>query len=219
MTKTNLTLKASTRKEIGKQAQELRQQGKIPAVLYGHKIENKNLTLEYSAFEKIYGQAGDSTLINLAIDNAEPTKVLVQDYQLDPKTGQFIHIDFHQVRMDEKINTDIVLKFSGEAPAVKGLNGVLVTNIDAVEVECLPNDLVSEIEVDLSGLVDFEAAIHVADIKVPKGITIINGPEDVVAKVQAPRKEESADAAVGGLEGGVETPGSETSSGESAQQS
>ena len=185
----DLILKAKTRAEKKKQVDKLRKQGEIPAVLYGHKIKPLNLTVSYSIFEKIYRQAGESTLVDLLIDDQKPIKVLIQDRQLDPKTNQFIHIDFHQVRMDEKLHTEIELNFSGEAPAVKELSGILVTNLHSLEVECLPNDLVHQIDVDLSPLKTFDDAIHVSDIKVPQGIAVLNISNDVVALVQPPRSE------------------------------
>ncbi|MFA6254650.1 MAG: 50S ribosomal protein L25 [Patescibacteria group bacterium] len=187
MTNLNLSLKAKTRKETGKQVNQLRKQGEIPAVLYGHKIKPLNLTLDYSTFEKIFTEAGESTLIDLTIDDQKPVKVLVQDYQLDPKTNQIIHTDFHQVRMDEKLHAEIALNFINEPPAVKELSGILVTTIDSLEVECLPQDLVHEINVDLSVLKTFEDVIHIADIKIPSGLTITNNPHDVVALIQQPR--------------------------------
>ena len=185
----NLTLSAQTRKETGKKVSQLRQQGKIPAVLYGHKIKPVNLAVDYLVFEKLFAIAGESTLIDLAIDDQKPVKVLVQDYQLDPESNRLIHIDFHQIRMDEKLHTEIGLKFIGEAPAVKELGGILVTNIDALEIECLPQDLVHEIEVDLSSLNNLEDSITVADLKIPKGITVLNVPDDMVVLIQPPRSE------------------------------
>ena len=185
----DLILKAKTREETGKKVNQLRKQGKIPAVLYGHKVKSMNLVVDYVTFERIFRQVGESALINFIIDERKPIKVLVQDYQLDPMTSQFIHVDFHQVRMDEKLHTTIELKFVGEPPAVKELSGVLVTNIGSLDVECLPQDLVHKIEVDLSVLETFDDAIHVVDLKVPDKITVLNVADDVVVLVQPPRTE------------------------------
>jgi len=189
MTNLNVGLKAKTREITGKKVDQLRKQGKIPAVLYGHKVKPINLIIDYASFEKTYQKAGESTLVDLVVNENKPVKVLIQDLQKDPITDQFIHIDFYQVRMDEKLHTEIELKFIGEAPAVKESNGVLVTSIHAFEVECLPQYLVHEIEVDLSTLHTFNDAIHVADVKVPEGMTVLNVPDDVVALVQPPRTE------------------------------
>ena len=190
MTNTVLTLKAAVREETGKRVKKLRTEGKIPAVLYGHKIKPVQLTVGYSDFDKLYQQAGDNTLVDLVINDAKPVKVIVQDHQSDPVTAMFIHVDLHQVDMTEKITTEIPLKFIGEAPAVKELSGVLVIGMDKVEVECLPGDLIKEIEVSLAPLVSYSDLIHVSNLKVPATITIKNKPEDVVAQVQEQRAEE-----------------------------
>ncbi|NUM25273.1 MAG: 50S ribosomal protein L25 [Candidatus Buchananbacteria bacterium] len=196
MTNANLNLKTKTRTAVGKAVAALRKSGKIPAVLYGHGVDPVNLEVDYSQFEKVYRQAGDSTLVDLAVDEKSPVKVLVQDYQLDPTTSRYTHVDFYQVRMDEKLHTDIVLKFVGEAPAIKEHSGILVTALSEVEVECLPADLVHEIEVDLSVLKEIDVPIHISDIKAPAGIKILNHPTDVVALVQPQRVEEEKPAVV-----------------------
>ncbi len=193
MTKTNLKLNTKIRTVTGKKVSVLRQTGKIPAILYGHGVKPVKLEVDYSQFEKIYKQAGDSTLIDLTVDDKSPVKVLVQDYQLDHLSNRYTHVDFHQVRMDEKLHTDITLKFVGEAPAIKSYSGILVTNLNAVAVECLPGDLVHEVQVDLSSLAELDSVLHVTDLKVPKGITILNSPNDVVALIQPPRAEEQAE--------------------------
>ena len=185
----NLSLKTASRQETGKKLKLLREQGKIPAVLYGHKIKPVSLLVDYSVFEKIFKAAGESTLVDLSIDDQKPVKVLIQDYQLDPVSNQFIHVDFHQVRMDEKLHTEISLKFIGEAPAIKDYSGILVTNLHHLAVECLPQDLVHEIEVDLSPLKTLDSVIKVSDIKAPPGITILNEGKDAVVLVQPPRTE------------------------------
>ena len=141
-------------------------------------------------FERVYKAAGESTLIDLTIDGSEPVKVLIQDVQRDPIKDRFIHVDLHQIRMDEELDVDVELKFVGEAPAVKELSAILVTPLSSIEVKCLPKDLVHQIEVDLSNLKQFDDAIHISDITVPAGLQVMNSPEDVVALVQEPRKEE-----------------------------
>lgn len=195
MTNANLALKASKRSETGKKVDSLRQQGQIPAVLYGNHIEPVNITLKYTDFEKVYKEAGESTLIDLSVDDASPVKVLIQDYQLDPRINQFLHVDLHQVNMKEKIHTEIPLKFVGEAPAIKTYGGILVTQLDSVQVSCLPQDLVHEIEVDISNLNEVDDALHVSDIKVPQGLEVVNAGEDLVVIIQAARTAKEVDDA------------------------
>lgn len=206
MTNTDLSLAASVREETGRQLNQLRGQGKIPAVLYGHKIKPTNLTIDYLAFDKLYKQAGDSTLVDLAVNDENPVKVLVQDYQTDPVSDVFIHVDFLRVNMDEKIHTEIPLRFVGEPPAVKELSGVLITILNTLSIECLPNDLVKEIEVDLSVIKAFDDIVHVKDVKIPDNLTVKNNENDVVAQVQPPRIEEELTTVVAEGEEGAEVP-------------
>lgn len=185
-----LRLAAATRPETGKKVSGLRRAGIIPGVVYGHSLDPRSIALNASEFERVFRQAGESTLIDVVIDDQPAVKVLVQDLQRDPRTEQIIHVDLHQVNMSEKLKASIELKFIGEAPAIKELHGILVTPLDTLEVECLPKDLVHEIDVDLSSLVDFDHRIHVSDLPIPAGLTVLAPADEVVALVQPPRSEE-----------------------------
>lgn len=186
----NLTLSVQTRKELKKSVKKIREQGQIPAVLYGHNVKPRNLAVAYTPFQKIYQQAGESTLIDVTVDKEKPVKVLIQEVQYDPVKSRIIHVDFHQVRMDEKITAAIPIKFVDEAPAVKELGGTLVTNLHEIKVKCLPNDLIHEIEVDISSLKTFDDLIHVKELKIPGTIEILENSDEVVASVTPPRSEE-----------------------------
>lgn len=186
----NLTLKATTRTLLGKKIKQLREQNKLPAIIYGHGIKSQPLEVEYLIFEKIYQKAGESTLIDLEVDKKKPVKVLIQDVQFNPVTDQYIHIDFHQVKMTEKMTAEVPLKFIGESLAVKEQGGVLVKNLDKIKIECLPDDLVHEIEINISQLKEFEDTIHVQELNLPQGITVLNKPEETIALVEPPRTEE-----------------------------
>jgi len=189
-----LKLIVKKRGEKGRQTKQLRRDEKIPGVVYGHDFENKNITVDYHDFTDLFEEAGESSLIDLVIDKSKPIKVIIQDIQLDPVSNKIIHIDFHTVKMTEKITTEIDLNFVGESPAVKEQGGVLVRNMDKVEVECLPGDLVQEIKVDLSPLKTFEDIIYIRDLDVPEKITLLEKEDEVVAKVQEPRSEEELEA-------------------------
>jgi large subunit ribosomal protein L25 len=186
----NLILSAKTREVFGKKVKSLRKKGQIPAILYGHKIKSQPLSVNLQEFEKVFQKAGASTLVDLKINNEEIKKVIIHEPQIDPITNQPIHVDLYQVKMSEKITTEIPLKFIGEAPAVKELGGTLITNRDTIEAECLPQDLVHEIEVDISSLLSFEDLIKISDLKVPKGIEVLDDKEEVVVSIAPPRTEE-----------------------------
>jgi len=180
-------LKANIRSD---KANKVRFQGLIPAVVYGKGEKNQNIAIDKINFMHIYKEAGTSNLIDLSIEDSDKFKTLIQDIQIDPIYGEVIHADFYKVNMKEKIKTEIPLKFVGDSKAVIELEGSLITPKDNIEVECLPSDLISEVEVDISVLDDFEKDIRVSDIKLPQNIEILNDPEEVVASVEEPRSEE-----------------------------
>ncbi|MFH1029951.1 MAG: 50S ribosomal protein L25 [bacterium] len=184
-----MQLQVVKRDLLGKKAKKLLKKGMIPAVLYGHDVKNTNIAVKANDFVKIYKEAGESTLIDLKIENSDPVKAIVQETQLNLSGEKFVHIDFHQINMDEKMTVNIGLKFTGIAPVVK-IGGTVITNLSELSAECLPKDLVHEIEVDLSSLDDFEKNILVKDIKVPSGVKILNEAAEAIVIVEAPRKEE-----------------------------
>jgi len=182
-----------TTKKRESDAKSLRANGFIPAVIYGNDFENQNLELEEVGFNRLYKEAGTSNLLDLKVGDAD-VKVLIHDIQYHPVSGKIMHVDFYKVDMKAKIKTEIPLEFVGETSLVIDEEGSFIANKDNIEVECLPSDLVDHIEVDISGLTDFEQNIKVADIKVPTGLEVLNDPEEVVALVQPPRSEEELEA-------------------------
>lgn len=185
----DLALAASIREKMGKEAQAVREQGNIPAVLYGHGIETKSLEVAEQPFLKLYRQAGESSLIDLTIKDASPLKVLIHDIQRDPVTDRVIHVDFYQVRMDEKLTAEVVLNFVGESPAVKEQSGILVKGMNTVEIRCLPKDLIHQLDIDISALKTFDDMIHVKDLKFSEGIEVLSDPGNAIALVTPPRSE------------------------------
>ena len=182
------TVALQAEERVGK-ARKIVREGFIPAVLYGHGFATVPIQLESRAFKKVWQQSGTTSLISLSIGKNEH-QVLIREVQYHPVKGHPQHIDFYKVRMDEAIKASVPIVLEGIAPAVKDLSGVLLRNIDAVEVEALPKDLPHQISIDISVLVDFEKTIHVKDIKAPTGVKILANPEEVVALVQPPRSEE-----------------------------
>lgn len=184
-----ITLQAQPRPTDRKARVLLREQ-LIPAISYGHGFDNEPVVVAKRELMKVYERAGHSSLIDLAVTGQEPYKVLIHDIQYHPLTDQPVHVDLYRVKMTEKIKTEIPLKLVGVAPAVDDLQGTLIQNKDHLRVEALPQDLVHEIEVDVSALKTFEEKILVRDIKIPKGVTVHEDSEDVVALAQPPRSEE-----------------------------
>ncbi len=191
MTNPELSLNAKTRIKEDSTPKKLRREGYIPAVLYGHKITTQNLKIPVQRMEKIYNEAGESQLLNLSIDGKQPVKILIKDIQTDLIKDKFLHADFYQVKMGEEITTEIPLSFIGQSKAIKELGGFLIKNMESIEVSCLPSNLPSEIEVDISQLQDFSDQIKLNDLKLPKDVELTSETtDDVVAIIEEPRGEE-----------------------------
>jgi len=165
-------------------------QGTIPGILYGRGIENLMLWVDRKEFSHIWEEVGESTIFKVKLENGEERNVLIKEVQRDILSGNPIHVDFYQIRMDEEIEAMVELEFIGESPAVKNLGGVLVKNMDEIEVRCLPGDLPSKIEVDISRLKNFDDYIYVKDLPVSNKVELLVDPENVVAMVSEPRSEE-----------------------------
>lgn len=186
-----ITLKAKIRKDLGKKVKALRKKGLVPAVLYGTKIKNQSLEVDSKEFEKAYKEAGENSLISLELEGTkEKYSVLIHNPQRDPLTSAFLHIDFYQPSLEDKIEADIPLVLEGESLAVKDLGGTLIKNISEIKVKALPLNLPKQISVDISGLKTFEDHILIKDLKVAEGVEILNGPEEIAVSVAPPEKVE-----------------------------
>ncbi len=186
-----IELEAAKRVARGKKNSELRLGGKIPAVVYGHGVKSESLEIDAKRLERVYRDAGGNKIIALKVGDGKARNVLIYDVQRDPVRSELRHVDFYAVRMDETLKTEIPLHFTGESTAVYQDEGTLVKNVESVEVECLPGDLPESIEVDISGLDDFEKAITLADLAMPHGVKLVSEETDqLVAKVDAPRSDE-----------------------------
>lgn len=183
-----IELKAQSRTVTGKKVKRLREQHWIPAVVYGPDTPSKGIQIEERTLSTALQQAGSTTLIDLEIDDTgEPNVVLARDIQRDILTSHFLHVDFYQVRLTEKVRTSPPLEIVGESPLVKAGAAVLVQILNQVEVECLPSDLINSIPVDISVLEHLDDSISIRDLSVPPGITIMADPDDTVASVVPPR--------------------------------
>lgn len=175
------SLVATKRSEKGSKSRE---KGQIPGTVYGKGTESVSVAVEYVPFVKLYRTAGEASLIDLDINGENQGKVLVQDVQHDPVSDEIIHIDLRRIDMNKAMTATVQLVFIGEAPIIKEAGGTLVTALQEVEVECLPKDLVSRIEVDISKLKTFDDSIAVKDLSVPSGIKITT-PEESTLVVKA----------------------------------
>ena len=186
----DLTLQAAKRDVLGKKTRFLRRQGITPSHLFGHNIKSLALQCDTAQLQRIITQAGTTRLINLEIEKEKrPRSVFIREIQRDEVKRQLLHVDFYQVRKDEKIETDVPIVLVGEAPAMKGKGRILAHGVTSLSIECLPDRIPPQIEVDLSSLEEVGQAIHVKDIVLSPDITVTTAADQIVVKVNEVRVE------------------------------
>ena len=180
----DLTLQVTRRNVLGKKNRFLRRQGITPAHLFGHNIESQALQCDTLQLKQIIAHAGTTRLISLRIDGEkQPKSVFVREIQRDAVSNQLFHVDFYQVKKGEKIAVGVPIILVGESPAMKGKGRMLTHGITSLSIECLPDHVPPQIEVDISLLEEVEQAIHVKDIVLDPDITVNADPEQLVVKV------------------------------------
>ena len=199
-------LTAQRRELQGKAVKRLRQDGLLPAVLYGHGHASEALQVDAKAFAAIRRHAGRNALLDLKVDDHRAEPVVVHAVQEHPVRREPIHVDFYLVKMTEEMTVDVPLAMVGESLAVEKLGGTLLRLVDGIKVRALPADLPSTLELDVTPLDSFEAVLHVRDVRLPERVHLVTDQDEPVARVQAPRTEEApvaapAEAVEAGAEG------------------
>jgi large subunit ribosomal protein L25 len=175
-----IVVEATRRDVLGKQVKHLRAEGLIPGVVYGPTFDALPVQVEWITLRPALRAAGGSHLIQLKVDGEEYYNVLVRDVQRDPIRGDVLHIDFYRVRMDVVIRTNVPVVLVGSDAAITKNNGVVMQEITAIEVECLPGVLPAQIEVSLSLLQEIGDSILVRDLPELPGVTYMASEEDSV---------------------------------------
>lgn len=181
------------RRTLERTAKALRREGYLPAVMYGAHFPSTPILLDAHSAGLKLAKVSSSTLVYIELDG-ETHAALVREKQRDYIKNRLLHVDFQVVSLTEKIRTTVSLHFEGVSPAVKDYNGVVVTSLDEVEVEALPQDLPERIVVDLSKLARIGDTIHVRDLEVGKGVKVLNDPDEVIVVVSTTTEEVEAPA-------------------------
>jgi large subunit ribosomal protein L25 len=219
------TLAATHRDIIGKKVAQLRRTGRLPAVMFGHGAGSTAVSIDAHEFELLRRHTGATTLIDVSVDGQKAQPVLVHNVQVDPVRRRPLHVDLFLVRMTEELTIDVRVVFVGESEAVAKLGGTL-SHIDHVRVKALPDHLPEQIELPIGSLVDFDALVHVRDLTIPPGVTLLTDPNEVAARVLPPRIEEApvaeaeeagAAAAAAAAAEGAEAPASGGSDGSGSE--
>jgi len=185
-----LELQVNNRDILGKGVRFLRRQGITPAHLFGHGLKSLTLQCETAKLERSLAQAGETRLISLKVNNEKMARpVLVREVQTESITGKLLHVDFYQVKMEEKVEVEIPIVLVGEAPALKARDNTLLRELNALKLECLPAKIPTRLEVNIGSLTEPGQAVRVKDIVVGSDISILSDPEQVVVTVIVRAKE------------------------------
>jgi len=177
-----LQLEATKRTIAGRKVKTLRNDGILPATIYGKTTEPLTIQVKQDAFNHTFKQSGETGLISLMVDGVSHP-VLVKNLQIDPVTSMPIHVEFHQVNLKEKIRAHVPVEIIGQSQAVKEKTGTLLQLLSEIEVEALPADLPEHIEVDISGLVNVNDHMLVKELTIPKDVTLVSDPDIMVVKI------------------------------------
>ncbi len=179
-----MELLASKRKVLGKKVRFLRRQGITPVHLFGPNVEPMPLQCDTAQLQHVLVRTGKTGLISLKLDKEKtPRTVMVREVQREPRTDELLHVDFYQVDMKKEIKVEVPIVLVGEAPALRLKENFLTQELNSLTIECLPDRIPSRIELDVSSLTETGQAIHVKDIRLADGVTVLNNPEQLVAKV------------------------------------
>ena len=182
-------MKLEPRADRGRHLQALRRQGRLPAVIYGHNVDAVTVVVDGREFVKAFQKVGRNQLLDLQLGDEPVRKALIREVQRSPRDGDLLHVDFYQVNLTEKIESEVPIEIEGEVELVAKGEADLQRGLHVLKVECLPTDLPPVITVDVSGLKEIDDEIRVKDLKIPPGCEILDEPDDLIVKVAAHREE------------------------------
>lgn len=220
----SLELHVDSRDILGKKVRFLRRRGITPVHVIGHGLDSLSLQCDTASLRQMLGQAGRTKLINLKIGKeleARPT--LIREVQVEPMTGELLHVDFYQVKMADKVKMEVPVRTVGESPLLKLKGNILIQDLSAISVECLALDIPESFTVDLSELTEIGQAVRVKDLTAPEKVAVLNDGAQLVLKIVAqalPKEEEEEEAVAEGEEGEApaEEAGAESSAAEASKE-
>jgi large subunit ribosomal protein L25 len=174
-------------------ARRVRVAGKIPAVVYGAGQDAVAVTVDPKVITKIlHSEAGHNTIFDLNVEGSPATKAMIVDWQNEPLKGRLLHIDLKRIAMDKTMRVSVPVQLIGVPTGVKNQGGILDHILREVEIECLPSDIPSHIDVDVSGL-ELHGAIHISDLPHSGKLKFLGEEDATVAHVTVIKEEAAAD--------------------------
>ena len=183
-----VVIKATKRDVTGKKVSQLRREGKMPGVVYGHHIEPISIVMDAREVTRAMIGLTPSSIVTIDIDG-EDHAALIRERQRDYLRNKFIHIDFQAVSRTEKIRARIETVLEGNAPAVKNYNGIVLHEIEYIEVEALPEHLPERFTVDISNLNRIGDMIRISDMNISDDVTVFDDVNDVIVSISGVKEE------------------------------
>jgi large subunit ribosomal protein L25 len=197
-------------------ARRVRVQGLIPAVVYGAGKESVAVTVDPKVITKIlYSDSGHNTIFNLTIEGHGDEKAMIVDWQNEPIKGKLLHADLKRIAMDKAMVVSVAVHLTGVPVGVKTGGGILGQVLHEVEIECLPGDIPSHIDVDVAGL-EVNGAIHIADLPHSDKIKFLGEEDALVAHVTVMKEEAAEEPAAGPAEPEVAKKGKQDATADAA---
>lgn len=184
----NNTIDFYQRNVLGKKVKHLRRQGITPVHMYDSS-GSCSLQVETKTLYQLLASHGKTSPVTIRIGEEDHT-AFVREVQRNPVSEEIIHVDFIEVDLSKSIRTQVPVVLVGEAPAVRLHSGIVNQLIYSLTLECLPKDIPSSIEIDVSGLDEIDASVLVSDINLGASVTITSSLQENVVRIQAPRKVE-----------------------------
>ena len=213
-------LTVEPRQVTGKKVAQLRRAGILPANVYGRGIPSVSLQITTNQLHDTIKAMTANEVLDLKIAGERAARpVVIHHVQRHPLTSGILHAEFYQVSLTHTMRADVPLVVVGTSDAVTTFNGVLMTALESLQVEALPLDLPSRIEVDITSLVELEQSLHVRDLPIPANVTVLTDPDVMVVKISSPRVAEEGEEAAEGEEAPVTAVGEEAAEGGGAEAS
>ena len=184
-----LHLKADKRTIFGKNLKKIRYEGKLPANIFGPGFKSQSISLDVKDFRRIYKTAKETGIIYIKLDSTD-IPVLIRSIQKHPVSGELLHVDLRKIDLKQKIEAKVPIEILGESPAVTQKGGVLLTQLNEITVEALPEDIPQKISITITGLVEIGNEIKIADLPKSDKYLIKDDPTKIVLQVIV-HKEES----------------------------
>lgn len=201
MSSDSITLKLTERTELGKAVKGLRKNGLVPANIYERGQASQAVSAPLTDITKVYHTAGRHHPIELTV-NGKKRLAMIKDVDVEPVKGRIRHVAFHAIKQNEVVTAEVPIRIDGEIPAER-ISLMVLRTLDTVEVEALPANLPDELIVDGAKLAEIGDKVTVADLVIPKDVTVLTEPDHTIAVVEEP-KDQIAEAAAEAAENAEE---------------